>query len=341
MARRAGPCDDLPSGHDGGRPGTAIETGTTIERTMTPRRLPPLNSLRAFDVAARHRNFSRAAVELRVTQGAVSRHVAKLEAALGSRLFRRRGRQLELTAEGAQLHVFVREAFERINEGVDLFARRPVASILKIKVPPTLGIRWFIPRLVHFHALHPEVDVQITTSHQPVDFDQEDVDVAIHWGSGEWKGLSADFLIDEELTPVCSPDILFDRPLREPADLSRHVLLHAMHRTNDWRIWLEAAGAPDVDWTRALKFENSGLTYQAAIDRLGVVVAQRAFIEDDLATGRLVAPFPLVVPGERAYFLVLPTKRRPHRKVTVFREWLLGTMAPRATRRAPLPGVRR
>jgi LysR family transcriptional regulator, glycine cleavage system transcriptional activator len=292
---------------------------------MRSRRLPPLNSLRAFDVAARHRNFSRAAIELRVTQGAVSRHVANLETALGSRLFRRRGRQLELTAEGAQLHTFVREAFERINEGVDLLSRAPGDLILKIKVPPTLGIRWLIPRLVQFHALHPEIDVQITTSHQPVDFDQEDVDVAVHWGSGDWKGLTADFLIGEELTPVCSPAILIDKPLREPADLSEQVLLQSMNRSNDWRIWLEAAGVHGVDWTRALKFENSGLTYQAAIERLGVVVAQCAFVEDDLATGRLVAPFPLVVPGERAYFLVLPVRRRHHHKVVVFRDWLLGT----------------
>jgi LysR family glycine cleavage system transcriptional activator len=301
---------------------------------MRSRRLPPLNSLRAFDVAARHRNFSRAAIELRVTQGAVSRHVAKLETALGSRLFRRRGRQLELTAEGAQLHTFVREAFERINEGVDLLSRAPGELILKIKVPPTLGIRWLIPRLVQFHALHPEIDVQITTSHQPVDFDQEDVDVAVHWGSGDWKGLTADFLLGEELTPVCSPDILIDKPLREPADLSEQVLLQSMNRTNDWRIWLEAADVEGVDWTRALKFENSGLTYQAAIDRLGVVVAQCAFVADDLATGRLVAPFPLVVPGERAYFLVLPVRRRHHHKVLVFRDWLLGiTSRPTPTSR--------
>jgi LysR family glycine cleavage system transcriptional activator len=295
---------------------------------MAPHRLPPLNSLRAFDVAARHCNFSRAAVELRVTQGAVSRHVAKLETELGSRLFRRRGRRLELTAEGARLHAFVRDAFERISEGVNLFARRTEELLLKIKVPPTLGIRWFVPRLVQFHALHPEIDVQITTSHQPVDFDQEDVDVAIHWGSGDWRGLSADFLIGEELTPVCSPEILIDKPLREPADLSEHVLLHSMNRTNDWRTWLEAAGVHGVDWTRALKFENSGLTYQAAIDRLGVVVAQCAFVVDDLATGRLVAPFPLVVPGERAYFLVLPLRRKHHHKVTAFRDWLLGTTPP-------------
>jgi LysR family transcriptional regulator, glycine cleavage system transcriptional activator len=296
---------------------------------MSCPRLPPMNSLRAFEVAARHRNFSRAAVELCVTQGAVSKQVAKLEESLGVLLFRRRGREVRLTSEGARFYVFVHQAFERIGEGVDLFARRSNRSMLKIKVPPTLGVRWFVPRLVHFHGRHPEMDVQITTSHQPVDFEQEDVDVAIHWGLGDWEGLAADFLIGEELTPVCSPARLQGKPLRRVADLSEHVLLHSMNRTNDWRIWLQAAGARDIDWTRALKFENFGLTYQAAIDRLGVVVAQCAFVEDDLASGRLIAPFPLIVPGERAYFLVCPPDRRDQHKVAVFREWLLEAAASR------------
>lgn len=295
---------------------------------MNLRHFPPLNALRAFDAAARYGNFSRAADELCVTQGAVSRQIAKLEDHLGMPLFRRSGRSLELTIEGARFHAFVREAFERILDGVEIFSHRAEQSVLKVKVPPTLAIRWFVPRLVRFHGLHPEMDVQITTSHQPVDFRQEDVDVAIHWGSGDWEGLRADYLMGEELTPVCSPALLQEKPLREPADLAQHVLLHSMNRTNDWRLWLEAAGVPEVDWTRALKFENSGLTYQAAIDRLGVVVAQRAFIDDDLATGRLVAPFPLTVPGERAYYLVYPPNRLKQTKVAQFRDWLLDNVRP-------------
>jgi LysR family transcriptional regulator, glycine cleavage system transcriptional activator len=294
-----------------------------------------MNSLRAFEAAARHRNFSRAAEELCVTQGAISKQVARLQDDLGVTLFRREGRQLTLTLEGARFYALVHEAFERIGEGVDLFARRPQRGVLKIKVPPTLGVRWFIPRLVHFHGRHPEMDVQITTSHQPVEFEQEDVDVAIHWGLGDWDGLSADFLIDEQLTPVCSPALLATKPLRYASDLAGYTLLHSMNRTNDWRIWLEAAGAPDVDWTRALKFENSGLTYQAAIERLGIVVAQCAFVEDDISSARLVAPFPLVVPGERAYYLVYPPERRDERKVALFREWLLEAAASTPRHRAP------
>jgi LysR family glycine cleavage system transcriptional activator len=290
---------------------------------MNPRNFPPLNALRAFESAARHRTFSRAAEELCVTQGAVSRQIAKLESHVGMSLFRRGSRRLELTFEGARFYGFVHEAFERILDAMEIFSQQSEQSVLKIKVPPTFGIRWFVPRLVQFHGLHPEMDVQITTSHQPVDFSQEHIDVAVHWGAGDWEGLAADYLIGEELTPVCSPALLQGKALRKPSDLAQHILLHSMNRTNDWRIWLEAAAAPEVDWTRALKFENSGLTYQAAIDRLGVVVAQRAFIEDDLATGRLVAPFKLVVPGERAYYLVYPPNRLKQAKVAQFRDWLL------------------
>lgn len=294
---------------------------------MVLRRCPPLNALRAFEATARHGSFSLAADELCVTQGAVSRQVSKLEDHLGVTLLSRSGRRTTLTFEGARFYASVHEAFERILDATEMFTRKGDPLVLKVKVPPTLGIRWFVPRLVQFHGLHPDIDVQIRTSHQPVDFAQEDVDVAIQWGLGEWEGVSADHILHEELTPVCSPALLTDRALHRPADLANHVLLRSMNRTNDWRIWLEAAGATGVDWSRALKFENSGLTYQAAIDGLGVVVAQRAFIQDDLAAGRLIAPFPLSVPGERGYYLVYPPDRLRLTRVAEFRRWLLEKIA--------------
>jgi LysR family transcriptional regulator, glycine cleavage system transcriptional activator len=294
---------------------------------ITARRFPFLNALRAFEAAARRLSFSRAAIELCVTQGAISRQIANLESELGVRLFRRRGRSLELTTDGGRFFAIIHEAFNKIDDALKLFSDPQKDTLLRVKVPPTLGIRWFVPLLVQFHGLHPEIDVQITTSHQPVDFVTEDIDAAIHWGSGSWPGLQTDFLIGEELTPVCSPQLIKDKPLREPRDLSRHILLRSMHRTDDWRIWLDAAGERDVDATKALQFENSSLTYQAAIEGLGVVVAQMALVVDDLATGRLIAPFKLRVPGEWSYFLVHPVGREDQRKVALFREWLLAAAA--------------
>lgn len=234
---------------------------------------------------------------------------------------------MRLTAKGMQFYALVGDAFHRIREGVRIVGSGVDDKTLKVKVPPTFGIRWFVPRLAKFHGLHPDIDVQITTSHQATDFEREDVDVAVQWGLGNWDRLSVDFLLDEQLVPVCSPELARSKPLREPRDLERHVLLRSMNRTDDWRIWLHAAGVEDTDWVRPLSLENSALTYQAAIDRLGVVVAQRAFVEDDIAARRLVTPFPLRVPGERYYFLVHPPERSNQPKVAVFRDWILGAAA--------------
>lgn len=294
---------------------------------MSIENMLPMNAIRAFDAVARHLSFSRAATELCVTQGAISRQIANLERCLGVMLFERVSRKVRLTSKGVKLHAIVGDPLRRIRAGLRTFGPDGDDLTLKIKVPPTLGIRWFVPRLVKFHGENPEIDVQITTSHQTVDFEHEDVDIAIHWGSGEWPGLCADFLIGEDLIPVCSPELLKAIPIQSSDDLQKHVLLQSMNRTDDWRIWKEAMGESDVSWQQVLKFENSALTYQAAIDQLGVVVAQRAFIEEDLAAKRLVAPLDTAVPGEHAYYLVYPEDRKDERKVEMFRSWLLATTA--------------
>lgn len=294
---------------------------------MGTENMVPMNGLRAFDAVARHLSFSRAATELCVTQGAISRQIGNLERCLGVILFERVSRKVRLTSKGAKLHAIVGDPLRRIRAGLRTYGPDGDDQTLKIKVPPTLGIRWFVPRLVKFHGAYPEIDVQITTSHHVVDFENEDVDIAIHWGSGEWPGLCADFVIGEELIPVCSPELLKDLPISAPDDLQKHVLLQSMNRTDDWRIWREAMGEREVNWQQVLKFENSALTYQAAIDRLGVVIAQRAFIEEDLAANRLVAPLPDTVPGRHAYYLVYPEDRKDDRKVELFRSWLMGAIA--------------
>jgi LysR family transcriptional regulator, glycine cleavage system transcriptional activator len=300
---------------------------------MTVENMIPMNAIRAFDAVARHLSFSRAATELCVTQGAVSRQIANLERCLGVILFERASRKVRLTSKGAKLHAIVGDPLRRIRAGLRTYGPNGDDQTLKIKVPPTLGIRWFVPRLVKFHGAYPEIDVQITTSHQVVDFEHEDVDIAIHWGDGEWSGLSADFLIGEELIPVCSPELLNSIPINSPSDLHNHVLLQSMNRTDDWRIWREAMGEPEVAWQQVLKFENSALTYQAAIDQLGVVIAQRAFIEEDIAGNRLTAALPDAVPGEHAYYLVYPNDRKDDRKVELFRGWLLDAIANSAPQR--------
>ena len=291
---------------------------------MSRSRLPPLNAIKAFEAAARHGSFTGAAKELGVTQSAVSRHVLQLEASIGSALCARMRRGIELTPEGAVYAAALRTAFDQIEQQTRRLTSKPSANTLRLKLPPTFAIRWLVPRLARFHAVNRQIDVQITTSHQNVEFDREDIDVCIHWGPQPLAGAQCRPLFGEVLLPVCSP-ALFKRTQRpkRPADLARHVLLCSMHRPDDWPIWLTEAGVTEIDGNDGLKFENSALAYQAAIDDLGIVVAQRAFVEDDLRTGRLVEIFNLRAPTRNVYHLAYPAQERPSTKIKAFEDWIV------------------
>jgi len=292
-----------------------------LDRTV--RHLPPLNAIRAFEATARHLSFTKAAKELCVTQGAVSRHVAALEARLGTKLFERRHRAIELTPKGEIYFRALRDAFERIEDATQHVTGILDTPTLRIKLPPTFAIRWIVPRLARLHAIDRTLDVQITTSHSPADFDREDIDIAIHSGEAAPPGTVSVRLFGEVLTPVCSPGLPNQgRTLREPGDLKAHTLLCSLHRPMDWPTWIAAAGIGGVDGNSGLKFENSSLTYQAAIDELGIAMAQTALVADDLATGRLIAPFRLQVPTSGAYFLVYPLRSRGLEKVRRFETWI-------------------
>jgi LysR family glycine cleavage system transcriptional activator len=291
------------------------------------RRLPPLNALRAFEAAARNTSFTRAAQELCVTQGAVSRHVAALEDWLKIKLFERGRYGIELTAQGAVYFRTIKSALDQIEYGSQQLRQSPDENRLRIKLPPTFAIRWLVPRLARFHALHPGIDVQITTSHQRADFDREDVDASIHSEAhhpGDSAGTRYLYLFGETLLPVCAPGLLGNGPApAEPAELAGHVLLCSMNRPADWPTWLEAAQVGHIDGNSGLKFENAALAYQAATDRLGVMVAQLAFVNEDLASGRLVAPFSLQVATPGAYYLAYRADAPKPVRVQTFEDWIL------------------
>jgi LysR family transcriptional regulator, glycine cleavage system transcriptional activator len=284
---------------------------------------PSLTALRAFEASARHLSVTEAARELAVTQGAVSRHVAALERELGAKLFFRHHRALELTPKGELYFRALRDAFERIRGATASVFGAADTPTLRVKLPPTFAIRWIVPRLARLHGIDRTLDVQITTSHGTADFDREDIDVAIHSGRAPPPGVVAVRLMGETLTPVCAPDYpKRGRPLRKPSDLARHTLLCSLHRPADWPDWIAAACVAGVDGNGGLKFENSSLAYQAAIDRLGVAMAQTALVADDLAAGRLIAPFRLRVPTKGAYFLIYPARHRGLGKTQRFESWL-------------------
>ena len=292
------------------------------------RRLPPLNALRAFEAAARNGSVTRAARELSVTQGAVSRHVKALEQWLGTQLVERAQHGIRLTSHGSAYFRSLRGALDQIDHATRQLQQSPDENLLRLKLPPTFAIRWLVPRLAAFHALHPSIDVQITTSHDRADFDHEDIDACIHSEREPPPGPGFRRLVGEVLLPVCSPRLLQRGPrLEKPADLSHHVLLCSLNRAEDWPAWLRAAGVPHIDGNSGLKFENAALAYQAAIDELGVMIAQRALVEDDLRSGRLVAPIARPLKMSGGYYLAYPPDRPRSSRVAAFEEWVVGQAA--------------
>jgi LysR family transcriptional regulator, glycine cleavage system transcriptional activator len=303
------------------------------------RKLPPLNAVRAFEACARHGSFTLAAAELCVSQGAVSRHIACLEQWLQVKLFARLHRGVELTPQGKAFFTVAKSTLDLLESGAAQLKRSPDENRLRLKLPPTFAMRWLVPRLARFHALHRNVDVQITTSHAAGDFEREDIDISIYSWPAPPSGPGYRRLLSETLLPVCAPGLL-DRapPLRTPADLESHVLLCSLNRPSDWPAWVAAAGVDGIDGNRGLKFENAALAYQAAIDGLGVMIAQWAFVEDDLASGRLVAPFDLRVPTTHAYFLATHPHREKPASLRAFEDWILNEAAVVEDRLATIMG---
>ena len=287
------------------------------------RELPPLNALRAFEAAARHLSFTLGARELHVTQAAVSHQVRSLEEHLGLKLFRRGSRALALTEEGQALFPAVREALDRLADATERLRASDVHCTLTVSVLPSFAARWLVPRLGRFREAYPEIDVRVAPDPDLVDFARDHVDVGIRYGSGSYPGLRSDRLLDEEVFPVCSPKLLDGLyPLHEPADLRHQTLLHDDTR-GDWRTWLLAAGATDVDPTRGPIFFDSSMLVQAAVESQGVALARRVLAEQDLEAGRLVRVFERPLPAEFAYYLVCPEASATHPKIAAFRGWIL------------------
>lgn len=294
-------------------------------------RLPSLNGLRAFEAAARHLSFTLAASELNVTQTAISHQIRRLEEELGIRLFIRQNRALALTPEARDYLPGVRAAFNDLRLATDRLLRRDDDKVLTVSTIASLAAKWLLPRLTDFQEAHPGIDVRITTSTSLVDFQRDNVDAAIRYGRGQWAGLRADWLMADELFPVCSPSLLrSDEPLRTPGDLKDHVLLHT-NSGDDWRLWLTAAGLPtDISRQPGLTFDMTFVTIQAAIDGMGVAMGRTSYVRDDIAKGRLVVPFKIALPADAGFYLVSPEGRREAPKLAAFRQWMIAATRNKA-----------
>ena len=286
---------------------------------MSRRRLPSLSALRAFEAAARHESAKQAAEELSVTATAISH----LEETLGVALFLRKPRQLELTAAGRELQQVLESAFDSIGAAVERLSAVPSRQAITLSTTPAVAVRWLLSWVCMLRDAHPDIDLRIHASHEPVVLDGVTADIAIRYGDGRWPGLVAEKLFDNPFVPACSPLL----NLHDAAELPRHSLIHfrnqlAVSSPVDWVVWQKQAQVPGLDVSAGLVFSDETHAVSAAVGAQGVALMSRQLIEDELREGRLVQPFGPVLEG-KPFFLVYPESRRHDPAILAVRDWIM------------------
>ncbi|MHB0818951.1 transcriptional regulator GcvA [Stutzerimonas stutzeri] len=294
----------------------------------------PLNALRAFEASARHQSFSSAAAELNVTPAAVGQLVRSLEDQLGTPLFIRNtsGRKRLVPTEAALRALpEIRSGFDKLQLGLERLKEDSTGNVLTVTVSPAFAAKWLLPRFERFHDRYPDTDVRLETSLKPIDFLARRVDVGVRYGTGSWQGVAAEKLMDEEIYPVCAPELLPYRALGH--DLRHVTLIHDLSMDGHagfptWDKWLEQAGMKDVPASRGMRINNSAAVLQAAIEGHGVALARSAMAGDDLAAGRLVRLFPEIrFVSELAYYIVYRPECVSLPRLVMFKEWLMSEAA--------------
>jgi len=289
---------------------------------MRPR-LPPLNALKAFEAAARHESFTRAAEELCVTQGAVSHQVKALEAELSVKLFNRERQRLLITEAGREYLAVIRDALDRIAGGTERLLQRQNTGVLTVSTSPDFAAKRLVHRLGHFAEANTGIDLRVSAAMHHVDFAREEVDLAVRHGNGNWTGLDAVSLSAEELFVVCSPKLLSGRRrIDKLTDILKFPLIYLDSRA-DWANWLQAAGLDDATAIHGPVLNRASMVIDAAINGQGIALARTTLAAWDLINGRLVRPFPDSMPVSKTYWIVCPKATAAFPKIATFREWLL------------------
>ena len=297
------------------------------------RRLPPLNSIRAFEAAARWLSFAKAAEELYVTPAAVSQQIRQLEDYLGVALFHRMTRAVKLTEEARAVLPLVTEGFDNLADAIERLNRVEESGLLTVNTAPTFAAKWLLQRLPDFTEQYPEIDLRLDASLVPREFDRDGIDISIRLSQGDYPGLHVSRVFGEEFSPVCSPILLGgEKPLRRPEDLKNHRLLHVdwgylKTAMPDWRIWIKAVGIEDIKVDHGPHFTVESLAIEAAINSNGVALVSHHAVAEDLKAGRLVRPFDLALQADFSYWLVCPHEYLRRAKVRAFCDWLLGEAA--------------
>jgi LysR family transcriptional regulator, glycine cleavage system transcriptional activator len=292
------------------------------------RRLPPLNSLRAFEVVSRHESFRAAAKELHVTAAAVGQQVKALEDHLGRKLLRRRSGGYSLTPEALAGLKYLREGFEQLSSAVETMSSGG-QRVLTVSAIPSLAAEWLLSRLHRFRRQYPELDILLHASEELVDLEHSRVDLGIRYGSGNYPGLTSERLFVDEIFPVYSPAMLKGRaPLKKPGDLRGQPLIHTdwtpeRGQWPGWAEWIRAAGVTGVDVTKGPRFSDGALVIQAAVRGQGIALGSKALAQEHLAAGRLVRPFKLSLVTDFAYYVVCEKTRANEPDLLALRRWLL------------------
>ncbi|MDJ0835673.1 MAG: transcriptional regulator GcvA [Acidobacteriota bacterium] len=288
-----------------------------------PEPLPPLNAIRAFEAAARHLSITRAAEELFVTHGAISRQVKNLEEYLKKKLFVRRPRSLILTAAGEAYAELATEILDKLAAETRRLMHGETREKLTVSVIPSFASRWLVPRLSRFYEQHSHWEIMVNATLELVDFERDKVDLAIRFGRGRWQGVASDYLFSSDFVPVCAPGLMDgEYPLREPGDIRYHRLLHTDTR-EQWTTWLRLADVQGVDVIRDPLYTDANITIQAAIEGRGIALANRRLVMPELNSGRLMTPFALSLSDDVAYYVVYPRGGGHLAKIKTIRDWLL------------------
>jgi DNA-binding transcriptional LysR family regulator len=287
------------------------------------RKLPPLKALPAFELSADRASFTAAADELGLTHGAISRQIKALEDHLGVALFRRLSRRVELTPAGVAFLPSVRQALQGLETSASQVSAQTRQGPLVVSCLATFMMRWLIPRLYAFSSANPGVEVRLSASHRPVDFALDGIDVAIRLDTpGRRRGIIAHAFLQDRMGPVASPALLDRHRIRRPADLTRLPLLHTETRPDAWTNWLRLSGLEDIDAAKGSRFEHTYFLLEAAASGLGVAIGSYPLVEQDLVSGRLIAPFGFTASGA-SYCVLHPRNAAKAAKVTAFRSWIM------------------
>ena len=291
------------------------------------RRLAHLNALRAFEAAARHGSFVRAAAELGVTAAAVGQQVRLLEDRCGAPLFERQGKKLKLTEIARAVLPDINDAFDRLAQAAERLRETRRAPLVSVTLPPSFAAKWLIPRIERFRMAYPDVDVRLDTTDRLADLARESIGVGIRYGSGRYPGLEATLLMSEEVFPVCSPSLIRSRKLKQADDLAGFRLIHdttmERHATFPiWSTWLKVAGARKVDARPGLRINSSIMSLQAAVEGQGVALARSVIVAEDLRERRLVRPLRTVCSTNFSYYLIYPAGLPLSHAASSFCHWL-------------------